>query len=176
MSYRFRAVAFIVAAIFLLSATAAYLFRSRLDWLPYVGFAVGSARPAASGQEHPQEHANVPAPPGGAETTARGEITIDSRRQQLIGVQIVTAKRTAIAPTIRAVGAVRSDETRLTDVNVKLEGWIRDLYVDYTGQPVATGQPLFTLYSPDLLATESEYLLALKTRDQVQQSLIADAR
>ena len=142
MSYRFRGIAFIVFVIFALSASAAYLLRSRLGMLPYLSEVLRSTPPAASGQEHPQEHANVPAPPGGAETTARGEITIDSRRQQLIGVQIVTAKRTAIAPTIRAVGAVRSDETRLTDVNVKLEGWIRDLYVDYTGQPVATGQQI----------------------------------
>ena len=61
-------------------------------------------------------------------------------------------------------------------MNVKIEGWIRDLYVDYTGQPIQRGQPLFTLYSPDLLNTQNEYLLALKTRDQMQQSTIADAR
>jgi RND family efflux transporter MFP subunit len=50
------------------------------------------------------------------------------------------------------------------------------LYVDATGQPVQKGQPLFTLYSPDLLGTQQEYLLALKTRDQLQQSTIPDAR
>jgi Cu(I)/Ag(I) efflux system membrane fusion protein/cobalt-zinc-cadmium efflux system membrane fusion protein len=61
-------------------------------------------------------------------------------------------------------------------VNVKVDGYIRDLYVDYTGQPVRKGQPLFSLYSPELLTTENEYLLALKTRDQLQQSQIADAR
>jgi RND family efflux transporter MFP subunit len=71
---------------------------------------------------------------------------------------------------------VRYDETKQADVNVKIEGWIRDLYVDYTGQPIQRGQPLFTLYSPDLLNTQNEYLLALKTRDQIQQSAIADAR
>jgi len=71
---------------------------------------------------------------------------------------------------------VRYDETKQADVNVKIEGWIRDLYVDYTGQPIQRGQPLFSLYSPDLLNTQNEYLLALKTRDQLQQSTIADAR
>ena len=84
--------------------------------------------------------------------------------------------REAIDQNVRAVGVVRYDETRLADVNLKVEGWIRDLYVDYTGQPIQKGQPLFTLYSPDLLNTESEYLLALKTRDQLQQSTIPDAR
>ncbi|MBI1874939.1 MAG: efflux RND transporter periplasmic adaptor subunit [Acidobacteria bacterium] len=101
---------------------------------------------------------------------------IDPRRQQLIGVRTVVAERVELATTIRTVGVVRYDETRLADVNVKVEGWIRDLFVDYTGQQVRKGQPLFTLYSPDLLNTENEYLLALKTRDQIQQSQIADAR
>jgi RND family efflux transporter MFP subunit len=103
-------------------------------------------------------------------------VSIDPRRQQLIGVRTVVAKRADLATTIRAVGVVRYDETRLADVNVKVEGWIRDLYGDYTGQAIRKGQPLFTLYSPDLLNTENEYLLALKTRDQMQQSQIADAR
>ncbi len=115
-------------------------------------------------------------PPAAAAGTPRGDVTIDPRRQQLIGVRTVPVKREAVAQTIRAVGQVRYDETRLADINLKLEGWIRELYVDYTGQVVRKGQPLFTLYSPDLLTTENEYLLALKTRDQMQQSVIPDAR
>ena len=121
--------------------------------------------------------ANPPAAAAQATTSAaRAEVSIDPRRQQLIGVRTVVAKRADLATTIRAAGVVRYDETRLADVNVKIEGWIRDLYVDYTGQAVRKGQPLFALYSPDLLNTENEYLLALKTRDQMQQSQIADAR
>jgi membrane fusion protein, copper/silver efflux system len=109
-------------------------------------------------------------------STARGDVTIDPRRQQLIGVRTVTATRSAPTPMIRAVGSVRYAETRLSDVNLKLDGWIRELYVDYTGQPISKGQPLFTLYSPDLLATENEYLLSLKTREQLQTSQIPDAK
>ena len=109
-------------------------------------------------------------------STQRSGVTIDARRQQLIGVRTVPATKTAATATIRAVGSVRAAETRLADVNVKLDGWIRELFVDYTGQAVAKGQPLFTLYSPDLLATESEYLLAIKARDQLQQSDVADAK
>ena len=108
--------------------------------------------------------------------TARGDLTIDPRRQQLIGVRTVAAMKTTLTPTIRTVGSVRSAETRLADVNVKLDGWIRELFVDYTGQAVTKGQPLFTLYSPDLLAAETEYVLALKARDQLQQAQVADAR
>src|SRR5205823_6804671 len=99
--------------------------------------------------------------------TARAPVEIDPRRQQRIGVRTVEATRQALSATIRTVGVVRYDETRQTDVNVKLEGWIRDLYVDYTGQPVRQGQPLLTLYSPQVLAAENEYLLALKSRDEM---------
>jgi RND family efflux transporter MFP subunit len=91
-------------------------------------------------------------------------------------VKTVAVVRQTVDQNIRATGAVRYDETKQADVNVKIEGWIRDLYVDYTGQPIQRGQPLFSLYSPDLLNTQNEYLLALKTRDQLQQSTIADAR
>jgi RND family efflux transporter MFP subunit len=108
--------------------------------------------------------------------TPRGPVTIDPRRQQLIGVRIVPVVHAPVEQTVRTVGTVRYDETRQADVNLRLEGWIRDLFVDYTGQPIQKGQPLFTLYSPDLLTTAQEYLLALKTRDQLRGSQIADAR
>jgi len=118
--------------------------------------------------------ASLPEAPTAA--TPRGEVVIDPRRQQLIGVRTVKATRNAMSPTIRAVGTVQYAETRLSEINLKLDGWIRELFVDYTGQPIVKGQPLFALYSPDLLATESEYVLAIKTRDQLRQSQIPDAR
>jgi membrane fusion protein, copper/silver efflux system len=106
----------------------------------------------------------------------RGEVTIDGRRRQLIGVRLATVTRERLRAVVRTTGTVRYDETRMADVNVKLDGWIRELFVDYTGQPIRQGQPLFTLYSPDLLSTQNEYLLALKTRDQMKESPVADAR
>jgi Cu(I)/Ag(I) efflux system membrane fusion protein len=128
----------------------------------------------------PETMPNMPAAPAGLagapQGTPRGDVTIDARRQQLIGVKTVPVIRQTIDQNVRATGAVRYDETKQADVNVKVEGWIRDLYVDSTGQPIQSGQALFTLYSPDLLNTQNEYLLALKTRDQLQQSTIADAR
>ena len=113
---------------------------------------------------------------GDPASISRGDVTIDPRRQQLIGVRTAAVTREPMQHTLRTVGIVRYNETSLADVNLRLEGWIRDLYVDYTGQPIQKGQPLFTLYSPDLLATQHEYLLALKTRDQMQGSVIQDAR
>jgi Cu(I)/Ag(I) efflux system membrane fusion protein/cobalt-zinc-cadmium efflux system membrane fusion protein len=130
-------------------------------------------RPEPAKAGTPPAPADTATPP---QTTPRGPITIDARRQQLIGVRIVAARTSSLASTIRAVGSVRAAETRLADVNVKLDGWIRELFVDYTGRAVAKGQSLFTLYSPDLLATETEYVLALKARDQLQQSDVAGAK
>ena len=106
----------------------------------------------------------------------RAEVTLDLRRQQLIGVRTATVTREPFDKTIRTVGIVKYDETRIVDVNLKIEGWIRNLFVESPGQYVRRGQPLFTLYSPELLATQQEYLLALRTREQMQQSQVPDAR
>lgn len=124
----------------------------------------------------PRDGAPQAPAPAAADPAARGEVTIDSRRQQLIGVRTESVQRGAIAPEIKASGVVRYDETRLAEVNVKVDGYIRDLYVDYTGQTVARGQRLFTFFSPDLLATENEYILALRARDQLAASAPAEAR
>ena len=106
----------------------------------------------------------------------RAEVQIDPRRQQLIGVRTAPAERRTLTTQIRAAGTVRYDETRLADVNVKVAGWIEELHVDYTGQAVEAGQALFTIYSPELLTTQQEYLLALESRAQLRESQIADAR
>jgi RND family efflux transporter MFP subunit len=129
------------------------------------------ARPAASSAGDDPKATNKPAAPD-----PRAEVNIDPGRQQLMGIRTVPVKRASVAKTVRAVGLVRYDETRLADINLKLEGWIRDLYVDYTGEFVRRGQPLFTIYSPELVTTQNEYLVALKSREQLRQSQIADAR
>lgn len=160
-----------IVAVLLAIGVAVYTIRAR-----------GGQKPATQGEAPRQEPtAGVPtgeAPSRTSEpaTTQRGDVTVDSRRQQLVGVRTAPVTREPMHHTLRTVGVVKYDETSLADVNLRLEGWIRDLYVDYTGQPIQRGQPLFTLYSPDLLATQHEYLLALKTRDQMQGSVIPEAR
>ncbi len=81
-------------------------------------------------------------------------------QQQLIGVQTEEIVEREVSSSLTTVGRVTVDETRLTDVNLKVSGWIRDLHVDYTGKRVKQGQPLFTLYSPELVTSQEEYLLA----------------
>lgn len=127
---------------------------------------------AGSAEASPPPGAPVPAPAG----TPRVGLDMDLRRQQLLGVRTTAAVRKSLAHTIRTVGSVRGDETRQVDVNLKVEAYVKDLFVDFTGQFVRVGQPLFTVYSPDLLATQNEYLLALKTRDQLASSQVGDSR
>jgi RND family efflux transporter MFP subunit len=153
----------------LLVAVVAGLFAFRERWWPkQVDRAVMTQTPATTASTQ------TAAAPTGA--VARGDVVIDPQRQRLIGVRLVAATRQPMATVVRTTGAVRYDETRQADVNVKLDGWIRELHVDYTGQFVQKGEPLFSLYSPDLLVAQNEYLLALKTRDQLKESAIADAR
>ena len=88
----------------------------------------------------------------------------------MIGVQTAVVEKRRLSTTVRAVGRVTYNEQRITHVNLRISGWIENLYVDFTGQHVKKGQPLFTLYSPELVATQEEYVLALQAFDEIQQS------
>jgi Cu(I)/Ag(I) efflux system membrane fusion protein len=89
-----------------------------------------------------------------------GTVKIAPDKQQLMGVRTGTVERESLVRTVRTTGQLTSDETKLAHVHVKVNGFIDKVYVDYIGQLVKKGQPLFTLYSPDLVATEEEYLIA----------------
>lgn len=93
-----------------------------------------------------------------------GEVSINPVVAQNIGVRVEEVTRGPLASTIRTAGIVAYDETKVADVNLKVEGWIEKLHVDFLGARVKQGQPLFELYSPDLYAAEEEYLLALRAR------------
>lgn len=105
-----------------------------------------------------------------------GMVMVTQQNQQLLGIKTAAVERRAIAQTIRTVGSVTYDETRVTHVHSKVDGWVERLYVNYTGKLVQKGQPLFTLYSPDVLATQQEYLLALRARDRLAGSSIPEVR
>ena len=158
-----------IVTVLLVVAVVIYAIRARGGEMPSTdgGETVPAAGAAASGTSMTTSSGSA---------TPRGDVVIDARRQQLIGVSTAPVTRAPMQRALRTVGVIRYDETKLADVNLRLEGWIRDLYVDYTGQPIQQGQPLFTLYSPELLTTQQEYLLALRTRDQMQSSIIPDAR
>jgi multidrug efflux pump subunit AcrA (membrane-fusion protein) len=104
------------------------------------------------------------------DTPPRDSVSLDTRRQQLIGVRTVRVERAPMALEIRAPGTVAYDETRQVEINTRVDGWIRDLYADYTGRAVRRGEALFTLYSPDLVAEQNDYLLALRGRSKLPGS------
>ena len=122
-----------------------------------------TAGPQVEGGEHSA------APPGSG-------VYISPVRQQLIGVSTAAVEMRSLDTTIRTVGTLTYDETRVTEVHPKVSGWVERVFVDFVGKPVRRGQPLLTLYSPDLVATQNEYLLALKARRQLADSAFAETR
>jgi len=97
-----------------------------------------------------------------AQNMAPGTVMLSSATQQLINVTYTTVRRTDMKRTLRTVGLVQMDEEKISRVHVKIAGWIEKVDLDYVGKLIKKGQPLFTLYSPDLVSTEQEYLIALK--------------
>src|SRR5712692_7027118 len=112
----------------------------------------------------------------GMATASPDAVAIPAVMRQLIGVRSAPAVSAALEQEIRTVGTVDYDERAFTQVNLRVSGWIREVFVNSIGKPVRKGEPLFTLYSPDLLATQDEYLLALKTKVQLAASPLADAK
>lgn len=103
-------------------------------------------------------------------STSNNTIFVDPQRQQLIGVQFAKAIRKPLSKEIRAVGKVSFDETKITHIHTKVTGYLENVFVDYVGKAVKKGDPLFTIYSPDLVATEQEYLLALNSNKELSKS------
>jgi Cu(I)/Ag(I) efflux system membrane fusion protein len=100
------------------------------------------------------------------EETESGIVRVAAERRQRIGLKTAVVTRAPMRVTIRAVGRLTYDETRLKDVTLKVKGWVARLKVAATGQPVKKGETLLTLYSPELYAAQQEYLLALDSQTQ----------
>lgn len=92
-------------------------------------------------------------------------IKIDPERQQLIGLRTAAATSGPIGGAWRTTGRVAVDETRVHHLNVKFGGFVEHVHADFVGRPVRRGEPLFAIYSPELLAAEEDFLLALRTRE-----------
>lgn len=104
-----------------------------------------------------------------------GMVKIDPTTIQNIGVTTETAVRRDLAKEIRASAGIELNETSVKIINTKIMGWVEKLYVDYTGQPVKKGQPLLTIYSPDLVSTQEEFLQAIKFLRSLPKSASPDA-
>ena len=112
---------------------------------------------------------------GGARAQApRAAIQVSPRQRQLIGLQLATVEEKSLQDRIRTTAIVEPDEQREGYVQTRFAGWIREVFVNQTYQYVTRGQRLFTIYSPDLVSAEQEYLLALATTKELRTSDIPD--
>jgi len=139
-------------------------------WFHYRG-----TKPAADlGLQSPASNAEastITLPPTSVESPLV-PVQISAQRLQSIGVKIGTVEQKQVEDEIRTTGNVAVDETRLAYVQVRYSGYIEKVFVDATYQFIRKGQPLFTIYSPDVVATEREYLVAKKNQQQVAQSTV----
>jgi multidrug efflux pump subunit AcrA (membrane-fusion protein) len=101
-------------------------------------------------------------------------IRITPERRQLIGLKFATAERKDVSDRLDTTGNIESDERLQGYVQTRFAGWIEQVFANSTYQYVRRGQPLFTIYSPDLVSTESEYLLALDAGKRVSNSSVGD--
>jgi len=137
-----------------------------------LAFAASGEQPAHDGHgaarsETPPAPANLP--PGMA------EVEIPSDRRQLLGVRTVEIARRPLVREIRTVGLLSADERRVRRIQSRVSGWVEELFVSFTGEPVRAGQAILAVYSPELLATQREYLLALESSMGASSSIRSGA-
>src|SRR3989454_6294699 len=168
-----RKKAWLILLILILGAAGSglYLYNRKLSQATASANAAGSGSDAAGKNGMagtPVENA-APSQPAGADHGV-SQIFIAPERQQLIGVKTASAETKSLVKEIRMVGRVAYDETKITHIHTKVSGFIEEVFADYVGKPVKAGEPLFTIYSPDLVATQQEYLLALKSNAVLKDS------
>ena len=105
-----------------------------------------------------------------------GTVKITPEKQQLMGVQFGTVEYETMNDSIRAAARVTLDETRIAKVQAKLEGWIDKVFVDFTGKLIKEGEPMLTIFSQEALATQNEYLLALKAQRAMHPNMVHEMR
>lgn len=99
----------------------------------------------------------------GAVPPGYAEISIAPEVQQRIGVALGTVQQTPLTMTIRTVGIVRPDETKIAHIHLKTEGWVEKLFVSFTGQKVKVGDPMLSIYSPAFFTAQGEFVSALRS-------------
>jgi multidrug efflux pump subunit AcrA (membrane-fusion protein) len=108
--------------------------------------------------------------------SSEGAVRINPGMIQNMGVRMALVERRDLTRIVRAVGRVDYDERLVEHVHIKVQGWIEELYVKYEGEMVKRGQPLFELYSPELVSTQEELLIAARYRDSTAGSPFSDVK
>jgi len=166
-----RDITIVVISLLVVAGALTYLYRAEL-----IGAARGIGlftRAADNKQAAGHQHGAPPAPPETKEAPAQAAKTeetptveIPMDKQQLIGVRTIKAAIQPMHRVIRTVGRVEFDEKKLATANTKIEGWIEKLHVNYVGRYVQKGEPLAEIFSPELVATQQEFLNTLRWANQ----------
>ncbi len=132
---------------------------------PICGMKLVEKKEAPAGEHagHDQS-ATTPAVPG------RISVALSPEKRQLIGLTLSKVEKRSLSRNVRTAALVEHDETKYAKIAPRFAGWVRQLHVNYTGAPVEKGQPLFTVYSPELFSTENEYLVAWRASQQVKSN------
>lgn len=127
-----------------------------------------------SGMAEPLQHGASDM--GGSPVPGLVPVTIEPQRLQLIGVRTGTVGTRSLDGSLRLVAYITPDETRLSNVQVRFSGWVKELAVDQTGQSVEAGQKLLAVYSQDLFQAENEYIIARKATGRTADNALRDTR
>jgi RND family efflux transporter MFP subunit len=164
-----------------------YILRTSLFWLLIIGGAIGVIAYRSRQRQRPVSQSDVVQPIASgpaAQSESNGEmpaqkmevplvpVQLTADQMQSIGVKTGTAEYKQLSDDIRATGTVDIDERLLSYVQVRFPGYIRKVFADATYQYVREGEPLFTIYSPDLVATQQEYLLARQDQKAMSSSSV----
>ena len=106
----------------------------------------------------------------GSKVPGRATVSLSPEKRQVLGIRSEEIHHDQLTRVIRTVGKVAVDERRLHHIHTKYDGYVEHLYVDFTGKLVRRGEPLLSIYSPDLVATQQEYLLAYDAQKQMAES------
>ena len=160
---------------FFVALTVAILLGGAAGYLLYKRHHPRPMPPWGAEQKSSAPHRRHPQPPGPG--TRPGEpkllpVQLTPQRMQSIGVKTGLVEFKTLHDELRVTGNVEVNETRLAWVQVRFSGWIQQVFVDAMYQPVEKGQKLFTIYSPEIAATEQEYLLARENRDLLGRSTV----
>src|SRR5229473_2655919 len=131
------------------------------------------AQPSSANASGSEPGAGGDSQAGNMQETPLTPIQLTPQRMQSIGIVIGKVESKSVNSELRFFGTVQVDERRQAYVQTHFAGWIRKVYADATGNFIGKGQPLFTIYSPDLVTTEQEYLLAKKNQQTLQSSSVS---
>jgi Cu(I)/Ag(I) efflux system membrane fusion protein len=158
----------IIIAVLLFAGSILYFSKAGLLKTPEKNtIAESSKKQNALGHEgHIPDTKGLEAKPETSQEQETPTIEIPPDKQQLIGVKIAEVTVRPLQKVIRTVGRIEYDERKIATVNTKIEGWIEKLYVDYTGRYVKKGEPLAEIFSPELIATQKEFINAFRWTKQ----------